>query len=148
VHLWLERAPSPAVQEPETVLVVEVADIGADGSRTVQRCHVSSVEEARGIMQRFLCERCDISQLTGHEWIRDPLQHDKFIPHPPDAPKTDDSPHPGSGNTVPAASSTPSQIVPSLGSAPSQGFGCYTPLVILDIVALFTWLLISLVSGC
>ena len=147
VHLWLKEDPTPAVQGAETVLVVEVADVGADGNRTVQRCHVSSVEEARSIMQRFLCERCAISQLTGHEWIRDPLQHDKSIPHPPDSPKMGNLAHLSSGNTVPTSGSTPSQIVPVLGSAPSQAGGFLLPLDILLIVGGILWLLLALLLG-
>lgn len=110
VHLWLKGDPDAAAEGAGKALVVEIADIGADGNRTVQRCHVSSVEEARSIMRRFLCERCGISQFAGHEWIRDHLQHDKFIPDPPDAPETSGRARPGYGYTAPSDGSFSNQI--------------------------------------
>jgi hypothetical protein len=61
--------------------VAEVADRTID---RVKRIRYNDSEAAWEIMRLFLIEQVDFDQLPGTVWVEDDLDHDKFIPHPPD----------------------------------------------------------------
>lgn len=58
---------------------VEIAAVGM-GAR---RCHVTTIDEIRDIIEQFMSCGAAPEELAGHEWICDDLDSDKFIPHPP-----------------------------------------------------------------
>jgi hypothetical protein len=65
-------------------LTVEVAEI--DGLDTpTRRGILSTLESAWQIVYSFLCQNMSVTELPDYQWKFDNLDHDKFIPHPPNA---------------------------------------------------------------
>jgi len=65
-------------------LAVEIADEGTEAA--AQRAHIETIEQACDIVDRFLQQGCAPDDLSGYGFVADGLDHDKFIPHPPDTP--------------------------------------------------------------
>lgn len=79
-----EGAAPPRPYEPPVVEVAQWAQREAD--TVVRRCYICEEAELEDIAQRFLCGGVPVVELSGYRWLNDGLDHDKFIPHPPDVP--------------------------------------------------------------
>ena len=65
---------------------IEIGDVSDKDNPIAQRCHISKVDQALDIMERFLCKNVPIEELSDYKWIVDECDKDKFILDPPNAP--------------------------------------------------------------
>ncbi len=92
---WFERRRVHFYFENPDGVTVEVAEIQPgrkikrgelETDSVVQRAIIKTTEEAWDIVDCFLRQQCNFEDLPNHDWVVDALDHDKFIPHPPNTP--------------------------------------------------------------
>jgi len=76
--------------EIPSAMTLEVAELvpACDGqfTSTVQRGLFQTAGEAWAVVEQFLLHHHSVETLPDLNWRVDTLDHDKFIPHPPDTP--------------------------------------------------------------
>lgn len=83
ISYWIGRRRVHLYEDTRGRFTAEIADRSDRQDPVSHRCHVTSVDEIRDIMDRFLCGNWPIETLTGIEWFREHRDSDKFIPDPP-----------------------------------------------------------------
>jgi hypothetical protein len=71
-----EFKPNQKIKRPNNV----------DTNSEVMRGIITTSDEAWAIVEKFLSQEHTFENLPNHGWKTDSSDHDKFIPHPPNAP--------------------------------------------------------------